>query len=487
MADRDLVKAVALLHQLQPALATRDRARLAEIIGQLVALRAPVGEQWEQLAYLAASIGEFGLARKSADLLGAALGAGAASRYRKSALLFELGYLDEADALLASVPDGQLDPVALAYSRGMVAINLGRPEEARGHLEQVTRARPQLGSAWQLLSQTADLSGEPALSERIVAAERGMQSAPPAERAPYYYALGKVHADRGDHGGAFAAFARGAQTMKSVAPFDAAHDRAEAAEAVRGYSAERIAAVARTQAEPTDRTIFVIGLPRSGTSLMQQILTGHSEVCDGGELGFLSLLGGDVGGPSWPALDRFARGGGVAGAAGLWRHWLDGRFGPTGRIVNKAVDTSRFLGLAAALLPQAPLVWIERDPLDRAWSCFRTQFFGTSQAWTYDLADIAAHFRLEDQLLAQWRTLLGERLLVLSFEELVSEPAATIRKLLAHCGLADEPGPYAPHENRRSVKTASMAQVRRPINRDGIGTAAAYRAQMEPFVAAYFG
>ena len=198
------------------------------------------------------------------------------------------------------------------------------------------------------------------------------------------------------------------------------------------------------------------------------------------------MLAGEVGGASHAAVARAVEAGGAAPAARLWHRWLDERFAAPGRVVDKSVDTSRYLGLAAALLPEAPLVWVTRDPLDRAWSCFRTNFLGGAIPWSYDLDDIAAHFRLEDALLAQWREMLGERLLVVSYEALVADPEAWIRGVLAHCGLAEEPAVFAPHENRRAVATASMVQVRRPIGSSAIGSAEPYRAFLGPFIEAYY-
>ena len=158
-----------------------------------------------------------------------------------------------------------------------------------------------------------------------------------------------------------------------------------------------------------------------------------------------------------------------------------------GRIIDKTTSSTRYLGLAAALLPDAPLIWMTRDPLDRAWSCYRTNFAGTAMPWSYDLQDIAAHFRIEDQLLAQWKKILGNRLLVVPYEELVTDPDAWIRRVLAHCGLGEESLVFSPHENQRPVATASMVQVRRPINRDAIGAGEPYRKFMQPFLDAYYG
>jgi hypothetical protein len=135
-------------------------------------------------------------------------------------------------------------------------------------------------------------------------------------------------------------------------------------------------------------------------------------------------------------------------------------------------------------LPEAPIVWLKRDPLDCAWSCFRTHFLA-GVSWSYDLADIAHHFRLEDELLARWQDILGDRVLVVPYEGLVADSAGWIRRILAHCQLSEEPEAFSPHENRRAVTTSSVMQVRRPINRAAVGAAEPYRAFLQPFVDAY--
>jgi tetratricopeptide (TPR) repeat protein len=486
MATPALLSVLSLVERLRHALAPPQRAELAEVIGALVSLRAPLGSQWEQLARIAASVGEFSLSARAMDLFVKASGTTPAALYRKATLLAENGALDAAAALLDTLPRDVPDPVANAYTRGTVALNRGQRDEARALLEWVVSKRPDLGQAWLSLAMTADLAREAALGDRLVEAAPRAADAPPLQRAAYFHALGKVHADRDDHGPAFAAYAQGAACMKPLAPYDAEKDRAEAADAVAGYSSGAIAGVASRQGEPTGRTIFVTGLPRSGTTLVEQIVASHSDITGGAETSSLALLAMDVGGRSFDTLAAHVDEAGVEPAARLWGHLAAERFGPDGRVVDKSLDTPRLLGLAAALLPEAPLVWLTRDPLDRAWSCFRTNFSGGAMGWSYDLAQIAAHFRLEDALLAQWRDMLGERLLVVPYEGLVADPAGWTRRLLGHCGMAEEPQVFAPHETQRSVSTASMEQVRQPVSARAVGSATPYREYLAPFEGAYF-
>jgi hypothetical protein len=475
---------LVLLKELQPALQQGDRAKQSEVVRRLVALRAPMGDQWQALANLALQNGELTVAREAIDLFVAARGGTPDAQYRKAALLEQSGALREAYALMCTLPADTPNPAANAYRRGTAALFLGEAEEARRQLDRATRLQPQSGPAWLSLAMAADLAQEPELAERIIAAERDIAAAPPVQRAAYYYAQGKAYAESGEPAQGFAAFARGAREMRSNVAYDRNADRVNAEDSLRGYSAARLAALARRQTEPTRRAIFVTGLPRSGTTLVQQILTSHSAVGDGAETSRLGLLADEVRGHSWPALERYEAAHGPSRAAKLWQHWLSERFPAPGRVVDKSLDTTRFIGLAAGLLPEAPLIWVTRDPLDRAWSCFRT-FFPAGLPWSFDLEEIAFHFRLEDQLLARWQEILGDRLLVIPFESLVGEPETGIRRVLAHCSLPEEPQVFAPHKSDRTVTTASVMQVRRPISRQAVGSAAPYREFLEPFVTAY--
>lgn len=459
---------------------------MVDRLRDLIALRAPMGGQWLQLALIAISLGEIGLGRGAADLYVESFGGSAAAQFQTVAVLARFGAFDEALALLRTLPPNVPDPFSYAHSRGAAAVNAGEPEEARQWLEEAIRLRPQSGSAWHSLSQLVDFRDEPGLADRLVAGESAMQGAPQAERALYGYALCKAEADLGRHQRAFAAASRAAHESKILFPYDRAIDRQTAAEAVSGYDATGIAAVARQQSEPTGRSIFVMGLPRSGTTLVEQVLTSHSEVSNGAEIDLLRLLVHDMGNASYPALEKRVQGTGAAPLARFWHHLLDQRFPGSRRVVDKTTDTTRKLGLPAALLPEAPLIWLTRDPLDCAWSCFRNCFMNGIR-WSNDLSDMAFSFRLEQHLLSQWRNILGERLLIVPYEELTFEPEQWIRRILQHCGLPEEPQTFAPHENKRVVNTASVMQVRRPINRRAVGSAEPYRPFLKPFLEAYYG
>jgi tetratricopeptide (TPR) repeat protein len=483
--ESDSVTALRLVDQFQRAVRRRNRAEIVERLAELIAVRVPMAEQWLQLSLMAIDLGEVALARAAADLYVEGLGGSPAAQFTRIGVLARIGAFEEVIALLRGLPSSVPDPFSYALARGGAALNLGETGEAREWLDEAIRHRPQSGTAWHSLSLLIDFAENPDAAERLGALEQAMQQAPAAERAFYYYALGKARADRGEHAGAFAAAARAAGETKALYPNDPISDRQVAMDGLNGYDPGRVAAVVRQQTEPTGRSIFVMGLPRSGTTLVEQVLTSHSAVTAGGEVNLLRLLVHETGGASYPAVSAHVQRFGAPPLAHLWQHLLDQRFPGAGRVVDKTTDTTRKLGIAATVLPDAPLIWLKRDPLDCAWSCFRTSFMQGIR-WSNDLADIAVAFRLEGQLLAHWQRNLGERLLVVPYEQLASEPEPWIRRILAHCDLPEEQPAFAPHENRRAVTTASVMQVRRPIGRQAIGSAEPYRPFLKPFIEAYY-
>jgi hypothetical protein len=303
-------------------------------------------------------------------------------------------------------------------------------------------------------------------------------------RAPWHYAKGTVLDRLGRLDEAFAEFAAGADLIRPSRTYDADADRREAEMLASEFSraaVDRIASQIRTD---SGRPILVTGLPRSGTTLVEQILASHSAVAGGGEMPFGSILTREIRGNSLFSLESFVAERGADQLTRLYLHLGEERFGEGQRFVDKGLGNSRALGVLASVLPRAPIIWLRRDPLDCAWSCFRT-FFSQGIEWSWSLADIAAHFSAEDRLYEHWRQVLGERILALSYEELAADPQAQTRRILAHVGLDPEPAMEAVHRTRRAVATASVAQVRQPIYRSAIGTAERYRAHLEPFIAAY--
>jgi hypothetical protein len=470
------------LEALKGAIAQRDRRGVNDACRALIAWRAPLGRQWEAIAAVLQHNGEHVLAVRAAAIWLQQSGGTDDARFHHVAVLARAGQVGTAAGLARELNPRIPSTASYHFLRGTLAMNLGQPEEAREHLRKATRADNRAGQAWLALAMSGKIPAEDARA--IADASGAMETAAPTERSAWFYALGKVQAERGEHDAAFHAFAGGAALMRALRSYDAARDAADAQQARSGWNNDSINDLARTSMAPRG-PIFVTGLPRSGTTLVEQILASHSAVAGGEEIGVFRLLQMEIGGKSRASVAEYlARGGSVDAIRALYLHLVRQRFPGEQLFVDKTLNASRYLGLLAGFFPEAPIIWVRRDPLDCAWSAFRTWFL-RGVDWSWSLQHIADHFRIENSLFEHWTKQLGSRLLLVAYEDLVRAPEQEIARICNHCGLLVEPRQLLPHRTQRVVTTASVTQVRTPINTKAIGSAGPYSRHLLPFLRAY--
>jgi len=472
-----------LIHKLGDALRRNSRAGSAQLVKDIIRAKPPLAGRWRSMAAIAKKNGEVEDALAAMDYYCASAGNTPPVQFERAALLAQLGQLEEADRILAKLPPGTPTMAEYYYSSGTLSLNLGRVSEAREKLQRACKAAPYSGQSWLALSiagpmQAADI-------DALMAVDPGLFQSNMTELSAYHYALGNMFHEAGDYRKAFASFSVGAQKKQSVTPYKFSADKADAVRVASGWQMDKASRPddIRTPTKAL-HPIFVSGLPRSGTTLVEQILNSHSKVVGGEELGLMQLVTQDSGN----AAADFARfrlhGGSSSELANLYCYLLRQRHEGNGFFVDKSLDTSRFAGLIAAIFPASPIIWLRRDPLDCAWSAYRTWFL-RGMEWSWSLSHIAYHFAVEDALFTHWSSLLGEKLLVVDYADLVQNPEIEIDRITRFCGLQIEPAQLSPHENRRPVKTASVIQVRRPIYTTSVGNSAHYRAYMDQFVEAY--
>lgn len=467
------------LAMLQSALERRDRDGVNRACRSLIAARAPLGGQWRSIAMVLLENGEVDDARRAIELLLAATGNSPLARYVQAEVLARAGAAAEAHAIMQALPATIPDPLGHAYMLGTLATNLGDFDAAREHLRRAVGIAPQSGHAWLALAGVGTVDA--ADGDRMLALRDRFAAAPPAESGAFHYALGKFLNERGDVDAAFASFVTGAAAEVTLREPRTDQDRAAIRTALRTWQPSPSPSPAATA---QDRAIFVTGLPRSGTTLVEQILAAHTAVDGGEELDILRHLASDAGGIDTAAMHRALAAGRAPALVGLYDHLLGQRYPGQGRVVDKTLLIGRLMGVVATLMPDAPVVWLRRNPLDSAWSIFRT-YFRHRMGWTFDLREIAEEMRLEDELFAHWTAARPDQILAVDYEALVSDPTAIIPRIVAHCGLQLQPAQLAPHETTRTVTTASVAQVRQPINTTAIGAAESYRRHLQPFIDAY--
>jgi tetratricopeptide (TPR) repeat protein len=309
----------------------------------------------------------------------------------------------------------------------------------------------------------------------------------PGQRMFLHFALGKAYADVNDHARAFAhllqgnAFKRG-QVVYDEAATEALFERIEAF-----FTPALIKKKAR-HGERSHLPVFVVGMPRSGTTLIEQLLASHPLVHGAGELTTFEEVISKV----WehdhfvpypdflPALD-------AACVKRIGTRYLREmrRIAPTGttRVINKMPSNYLFLGLIHVALPNACIIHAVRDPVDTCISCF-SRLFTLEHNYTYDLAELGRYYRRYQKLMGHWHQVLPQgRILDVRYEEMVADLEGQARRVVAHCGLDWDERCLAFYQTERPVRTASAMQVRQPIYSSSVGRWRVYESFLRPLLA----
>lgn len=239
--------------------------------------------------------------------------------------------------------------------------------------------------------------------------------------------------------------------------------------------------------EPSDVPIFIVGMPRSGSTLVEQVLASHPKVFGAGELKDFDKVVKGVYGPDGKvvAYPEFVPSFGAEhlrrmGAQYLRR--LRAYSADAARITNKMPSSFFYVGLIHMALPNARIIHTMRNPVDTCLSCFSKLFSG-EQSYSYELGELGRYYRKYTELMEHWRQALPPgAMLDVQYEEVVEDLETQARRIVAHCGLEWDPACLAFHENKRPVKTASALQVRRPIYRSSVGRWLPFKEQLGPLL-----
>ena len=305
------------------------------------------------------------------------------------------------------------------------------------------------------------------------------------ERMLFAYALGKMHDDLEDYEQAMIAYRAANQLQAQQQSYDyqwqsgffARHTKWQAAKVLRTLNAAAV-----VDATP----IFVMGMPRSGTSLVEQMLASHPQVAGAGEVEYTRLLVDaceSQTGKLFPENINEVEPAVMSAAALDYVERLRSAVAlpsaSTHRVVDKLPHNFLRVGLLATLMPQASFVLCERDPMDVCLSIYRQHFSGT-HGYACDLGELGRYYRLYQELISYWEQQFPGKLYRLSYENLVSDPECQLKGLLMHLGLPFDHACLAYHENHRLVTTPSAAQVRRPLYTGAVGHWRQYGTWLEP-------
>ncbi len=342
---------------------------------------------------------------------------------------------------------------------GVALVALGDTDGARDALDQAIAADPRAADAMHERVLLERMRADAPVVAKLEALAREVLPAEKAVRA--HYALGKAWDDLGEHNRAFAAYAAGAAAFRAMAPFN------DASVLPTHAAAERIR-VGETAA--TGGFIFVVGMPRSGTTLTEQILLGDPRVTSVDE----TTAFADSVRPWLADMD-------VAAMGENYRLRLRDYGAQDAAIVLDKTPTNYLWAPLARAALGAHVVHCRRDVLDTCWSLYTT-WFGMGTAWSYDFAEIARAYARYWRLMQRWRDEIP--LIEIEYEALVRDPEPQAKALFAACGLDWRADALAFAERPRTVMTPSMAQVRKPVSAGSVRRLAPYLPMLAPLIAA---
>lgn len=372
----------------------------------------------------------------------------------------------------------QPDDMRTQYNYAASCVATGDIEQAEKAYGRVIDAEPRDHDAWQNRSALRRQTVE---DNHIEALTRELQSLPPNAigEVPLCYALAKEHEDVGNFETGFDYLARGASARRRRMQYDVQTD-VTVMERIAACFAENYAA--RAPAPAHEGPIFVMGLPRSGTTLVDRIISSHSEVESLGEINDLALTLTRLGRTA--DKNELLQAATRIDPAALGAAYLQSvaSYGNNSRFfIDKTPANFLYAGLIAKALPGARLVHLRRHPVDSCLGMYRT-LFRMGYPFSYDLDDLACYYIAYAALMDHWRRLFPDIVFDVSYEGLVNDQEGVSRDIIAHCGLEWEPACLAFDKNRAPVATASAAQVRQPMYRDAVDRWRRYAKQLTPLI-----
>jgi tetratricopeptide (TPR) repeat protein len=427
----------------------------------------------------------FAEAAAELDTLVAAGEANPASRNLMAAALGRIGDYEEALRLYEELTPLFPDHPKLWMSYGHALKTVGRQEEGIIAYRNALAAKPDLGEVWWSLANLKTVEFSDA---DVAAMERPLAEDPELDREDrlhLHFALGKAYADRGEAEQSFRHYAAGNALRKEELGHDPASVAAQVDSVIATLTPEFLSA-RQGWGDPTPDPIFIVGLPRAGSTLIEQILACHTQIEGTMELPDIPAIAmrearDACGDPrNWPAAVAGMDAGKLfaLGAEFLERTRVQRKTGKP-FFIDKLPNNWSYAGFIHLILPNAKIIDARRHPLDCCFSNFR-QNFAKGQGFTYDLEHIGRYYAEYVRAMDHYDRVLPGRIHRVIHEDLLSGPEVIVRSMLDYLGLPFEDACLQFHRSSRAVRTASSEQVRRPLNRDGVGQWVPFEAWLGP-------
>jgi tetratricopeptide (TPR) repeat protein len=348
---------------------------------------------------------------------------------------------------------GKLEEAIEAYNKALAI----KPDyaEAHRHLSQLTKYSSDIAqiSEVEALLQQADIND--------------------SDRCNLFYTNAKIKEDLGDLSAAFDSYVTGGNLRQKLLKYEFAQDEQLFDQIKRTAPKFKDVALIAASEPITHTPIFILGMPRSGTTLVEQIISSHSEVTGAGELDYVRRYGAKLAsGLTAPTLES------VSVFRDRYLAELAQRADGQTFITDKMPQNFRYIGLICAAFPEAKVVHVQRSAKATCWSNFKHYFASKGLGYSYNLSDTIRYYGLYKELMQFWSQSYGDRIYNLDYDKLTEDQEPETRRLIERLGLKWEDACLAPQNNKRSVRTASQQQVRQKVYK---GSSQAWR-KYEPFL-----
>jgi tetratricopeptide (TPR) repeat protein len=387
------------------------------------------------------------------------------ARINLGAILILSGRLREAERQFRKALRAAPQSSDAIFGLGQIARLEGRFEQAEAQYNKALAINPEMPSSWAALGGIRKQTSTN--REWLEGAEKiASSSVLPLQEAELRFAIGKCFDDVKDFTRAFQNYKRGNDLLKSIAePYDRGERERFVDDLIRVYTPKAMLDASGGGASPANTAVFVVGMMRSGTSLVEQILASHPSVKGAGELPFWNDIARDHAATIRQSLfDESTR----TKLAHNYMSLIEKEQFDALRVVDKAPINADYLGMINSVFPNARIIYMRRNPIDTCLSCYFQQF-SLSLNFTMDLADLAHYYEQHERLMTHWRAVLpAESILEVPYEELVCDQEGWTRKILDFLGLDWHPQCLNFYNTQRPVLTASTWQVRQKIYMDSV-------------------
>lgn len=385
------------------------------------------------------------------------------------------------DMAIARMPES----ASAHMCKGSTLKTLGRFMEAEAEMREGLRLDPMIRGYTELVQVSKQDIGE----QEMAAIKKRLNpgsGAPLVARVDAMFALAKLYDDKGDYATAFKYLDEGCHLHRSTLNYSIIEHQQMIDGIIMLFTPDFIA---RYEGMSTSELapIFIVGMPRSGTTLTEQIVASHSQVQPGGELMFMSLISKDLG-QTWEDRGETAPGDDATVAndlnqgaanyaestANLWKG--------SPHMTDKLPMNFMYIGIIHFLFPKAKIIYCRRNPAATCFSNLQNLFGAVNVQYSYDLKELGQFYKLHERIMAHWNKVLPGRILTVDYEKMVEDHENQVHRLLEFCGLEFEPACLDFHTLKRPVATASFAQVRKPIYKGSLDHWKNYEPYLGPLL-----